>query len=171
VRLLEFNVAQKGKTAELQWKSDGEINSKHFVVQHSTNGLSFEDIGIVNTNNSAGVHTYRFTHPGLSDGTHYYRLKMVDNNETFTLSGIKWVQISNKESIRVYPNPAQKLITITGLEANGTVSIVTMDGKLVKQLRTESTTLVTDVSSLPQGMYVLQYNNHGIKQQLTLIKQ
>ncbi len=171
VRLLQFNVAQKGKAAELEWKSDGEINSKHFVVQHSTNGLSFEDIAIVNTNNSAGVHTYRFTHPGLTDGTHYYRLKMVDINETFTYSSIKWVQISNKESIRVYPNPAQRLITISGLAANGTVSIVTMDGKLVKQLRTEGVTLVTDVSSLPQGMYVLQYNNHGIKQQLTLIKQ
>ncbi|AXY75882.1 T9SS C-terminal target domain-containing protein [Paraflavitalea soli] len=171
VRLLQFNVAQKGKAAELEWKSDGEINSKHFVVQHSTNGLQFEDIGIVNTNNSAGVHTYRFTHPALSDGTHYYRLKMVDINETFTLSAIKWVQISHQETMRVYPNPAQKLITITGLEANGTVRIVTMDGKLVKQLRSQGTTLVTDVSSLPQGMYVLQYNNHGIQQQLTLIKQ
>lgn len=171
VRLLQFNVAQKDKAAELEWKSDGEINSKHFVVQHSTNGLQFEDIGIVNTNNSAGVHSYRFTHPGLTDGTHYYRLKMVDVNETFTYSNIRKVQLINKESMRVYPNPAQRLVTITGLEANGIVRIVTIDGKLVKQLRTTGATLVTDVSSLPQGTYVLQYNNHGMLQQLTLIKQ
>lgn len=171
MRLLQFHVALKGTTAELAWKSDDEVNSKHFVVQHSTNGLQFEDIGIVPANNNAGVHTYRFTHPSLSVGVHYYRLKMVDINETFTYSGIKWVQLTGQASMRVYPNPAQRLITVSGLEANGSVRIVTMNGSVVKQLRTEGSMLVADISSLPQGTYVLQYHHQGIQQQVTFIKQ
>ncbi len=171
IRLLEFTVTAKGKSAELAWKSDGEINSKHFVVQHSTNGTQFEDLGIVATNNAAGVHKYGFTHPALSEGTHYYRLKMVDQNGTFTYSEIRWVKMSTQPTMTLYPNPANRMITITGTKANGTIRLLTMDGRLVKQMRTDGTSMVVDVSNLAQGTYIVQYLNEGTQQQFTLIKQ
>ncbi len=171
VRLLEFTATAKGRSAELAWKSDGEINSKHFVVQHSTNGTQFEDLGIVATNNAAGVHKYGYTHATLPEGTHYYRLKMVDQNDAFTYSEIRRVRMSSQQTMGVYPNPANRLITITGLKANGSIRIFTMDGRLMKQIRTDGTSMVADVSSLPQGTYVVQYINEGTQQQFTLIKQ
>ncbi|MDF2193707.1 CARDB domain-containing protein [Paraflavitalea sp. CAU 1676] len=171
IRLISFNVSVRQKDAELVWRSEAEVDTKHFVVEHSADGAHFTAVGTVTAMNAAGVHTYRFTHHDLSDGPHYYRLRMVDQDETFTHSMIRRVEISNQATMRVFPNPAQGRITISGLATNGIVRIMTMDGKPVKLLRTQGTTLVADVSGLAQGTYVVQYNNQGQQQQVILIKQ
>ena len=171
LHLLQFNVSMKDKDAQLEWKAEAEVNTMQFVVLHSSDGIQFEEIGIVKATNRPGINQYSFAHPDLAAGMHYYRLKMVDIDGEFTYSPIKWVRSDNKTSIRLYPNPAQRLVTVTGLETGGTVRILTMDGKTMQQLRTSGSTLQLDVSRLVPGVYMLQYEHRGIKQQLSLIRQ
>lgn len=171
LHLLQFNVSMKDKDALLEWKAEAEVNTMQFVVLHSRDGLLFEEIGIVKATNRPGINQYSFAHPNLAAGMHYYRLKMVDIDGTFTYSPIKRVKRAHERGIGLYPNPAQRLVTVTGLEAGGTVRILTMDGKALKQLRTDGSTLQLDVSNLIPGVYLLQYEHQGIRQQLSLIRQ
>lgn len=171
INLLAFKVSMKDKDAQLEWKSEAEVNTMQFVVLHSSDGIQFEEIGIVKANNRPGINNYGFAHANPSAGMHYYRLKMVDIDGEFTYSPIKWLRSDNRTSIRLYPNPAQRLATVTGLETGGTVRILTMDGKTMQQLRTSGSTLQLDVSRLVPGVYMLQYEHRGIKQQLSLIRQ
>lgn len=171
LHLLQFNVSMKDKDAQLEWKAEAEVNTMQFVVLHSRDGIQFEEIGIVKATNRPGINQYSFAHPNLATGTHYYRLKMVDIDGAFTYSPIKWVKREYGTAIGLYPNPAQRLVTVTGLKAGGTVWILTMDGKTMQQLRTSGSTLQLDVSRLVPGVYMLQYEHQGIRQQLSFIRQ
>ncbi len=171
IRLISFEAEATGNTAQLTWKAERDDHSKEFVVEHSTDGVHFTPIGTVAVVSGTLVHTYTFTHRGLSNGNHYYRLQLVDLNSSATYSMIRRIEVSQLEVLRVYPNPAQRFITASGLVANGTVRVVTMDGKLLKQWRTEGSVLTADISSLPQGTYVLQFIHQGKQQQQLFIKQ
>lgn len=69
-----------------------------------------------------------------------------------------------KTEIKLYPNPATDMVTLE-FEGGGdaaTVSFYALDGKVVQQLNLRSFSgangVVLDVSSLPAGFYLLQYN-------------
>jgi len=70
-------------------------------------------------------------------------------------------KILNNKPFSIYPNPANNLITIdTGNdpgENNWTISIFNISGKQVMQTTLQGNTL--DVSSLPNGLYILKISN------------
>lgn len=171
IRLISFQATLVNNDALLEWKAEGDDQSKEFVIEHSTDGASFTAIGTVAIAATAGAHTYSFTHAAPGNGHHYYRLHLVDLNGHSTYSMIRRVQVETPSTLRVYPNPAQRFITVSGLTANGMVRIVTMDGKQVKQWRTEGSQSTVDISHLPQGTYLLQFIQAGKQQQQLFIKQ
>jgi len=65
-------------------------------------------------------------------------------------------------SIKLYPNPSQGLVTISGPNNDllGSVSVYRIDGVLVKEFITISANSI-DVSSLAQGMYVVRFSFEG----------
>ena len=68
----------------------------------------------------------------------------------------------NDDLVRIYPNPADGLVNIihTANAPLKAVSVYGMDGKLVKEYRSFSTSSI-DVASLSQGMYVLRVTFDG----------
>ncbi|MCZ4407952.1 phospholipase D-like domain-containing protein [Cryomorphaceae bacterium 1068] len=66
--------------------------------------------------------------------------------------------------LKLFPNPTSDRVTLQfeGGGSAATVSIFSLDGKMIKQLNITafngSNGLVLDVSSLPAGLYILQYN-------------
>ena len=68
----------------------------------------------------------------------------------------------NDDLVRIYPNPADGLVNIIHTENAPlkAVSVYGMDGKLVKEYRSFSTSSI-DVASLSQGMYVLRVTFDG----------
>ena len=68
------------------------------------------------------------------------------------------VQEQEHNNVRVYPNPARTVVTLTGLnEVSGTVRIVDMQGVVVKQLEinTPVNMFSLNISDLPTGPYTL----------------
>jgi phosphatidylserine/phosphatidylglycerophosphate/cardiolipin synthase-like enzyme len=66
--------------------------------------------------------------------------------------------------LKIFPNPTSDWVTLQfeGGGSAATVSIFSLDGKLIKQLNITafngSNGLVLDVTGLPAGLYLLQYN-------------
>ncbi|MDI3320680.1 CARDB domain-containing protein [Pinibacter soli] len=171
LHLLEFAATEQGKNALLQWKTDQEVNTSHFVIQRSSDGRQFEDIGTVAASNSTGTHLYKFIDVEVLQNINYYRLKMVDINGAFTYSDIKQVKFETEFVMQVYPNPAQQFIRVKGIEANGTIQIISIEGKVMQQLTTTAINMQIDLSKLPRGIYVIQYKNKNQQQQQMIIKQ
>jgi len=172
LHLLQFTVGVKENAALLNWQTADEINTSQFVIQHSLNGLQFDDAGVVAAVNTGGIHNYAFTHAPLSEGLHYYRLKMLDKDGHFTYSDTKLIRVEPIVSVlQVYPNPARSFITVKGLEASGILQVLTLDGRAVKQLMTTGSSMVIDLGGLSGGMYIVTYRNHDKLQQLKFVKQ
>jgi hypothetical protein len=89
IKLLDFSVVDnKGKNL-LHWKTATEINSDHFTIQRSTNGVNFETVGTIQAAGfSNNEMDYDFTDADPAAGANYYRLIMVDKDNIIDYSNV-----------------------------------------------------------------------------------
>jgi hypothetical protein len=94
----------------LRWSTLQEINSDHFVVERSADGILFNPLGqIPAVGNSETTRWYDYTDAAPGNGiSFYYRIKEVDPNGAFTLSAPVEVFLPKSPSafLDLYPNPA-----------------------------------------------------------------
>ena len=171
LRLVQFTASKQGGTGLLQWQTTNEVATKEFVVQYSTNGSAFTGIGVIAANNRPGTNNYHFTDNNLQPGNNYYRVKMTDSDGQFSFSDTRIVKMETAGSIRLFPNPAHQFVTISGLTANGSLELLTMDGKLLEHFITTGSSLLINVNKLAGGIYIIQYRNHGKQEQQKLLKE
>jgi len=73
---------------------------------------------------------------------------------------------NSKSFIKIVPNPAQTHITVTGLPVNGTMVLTDFSGKIIKQIVTQESSTVIDLSELANGIYFLTETNNGIHEKI-----
>lgn len=69
---------------------------------------------------------------------------------------------SNTNSLKIYPNPSDKWIKISGLKNKSLVKIYSMTGKLVHSGDYTSETEI-NISNLSSGLYLVQVNGSTLK--------
>lgn len=81
-------------------------------------------------------------------------------SETWNFTTINSVGINDVSSkLRFFPNPVNNALFIEGIENENTkVSILSMEGKLLKQINEKGITQI-DLSNLPKGTYLLKLSN------------
>ncbi len=164
VELSEFSgKASDYLETELAWTTQAEINSDYFMVQHSTDGRGFLDIGKVSAQgNSSEINSYTFIHDEARQGTNYYRLKIVDLDGSYEFS--EWVEVSHgkAKAFKVYPTLVHNQVTIEVPETGMTECLVfdTHGRMMIRQelVQTENT---LNLGNLPQGQYLIQLQNGG----------
>jgi glucose/arabinose dehydrogenase len=120
--LVEFKGSLKNNASLLQWKTEHERNTHHFVVERSADGRSFKEIGSVNATGS-GEMSYNYTDydaAAQASSIVYYRLRMVDIDEAFSYSKVISISYPSSNEAIVYPNPIHN-------ELNLRVSLTTAD--------------------------------------------
>ena len=80
---------------------------------------------------------------------------------------IVFSSITGTEEIHVgepffYPNPVNKTIVIGNIENGQTVSIYSIEGRLLRQFKANANEPI-DLSDLPSGMYVLNTSDKNLK--------
>ncbi|HEV7381524.1 MAG TPA: BspA family leucine-rich repeat surface protein, partial [Dyadobacter sp.] len=134
VELISFDANESEREVMLTWSTSSEINSDHFEVQRSTNGRDWKHLDhVAGAGESEKVRLYKFTDATPLQGVNYYRLKMVDIDQTFAYSRIVSVNRKGGESIYVYPNPTTDLIKLNRARQSSIskVDLVDMNGKVV----------------------------------------
>ncbi len=109
ITLLNFNGRNDGNTNQLSWKIDNEQNLDYYQLQRSTNGRQFRDVF---KTSATGNMNYAYSDYLLStlSPVYYYRLKMVDNDGSYTYSDILKLSINLKgNSIKANPNPFKEM--------------------------------------------------------------
>ena len=153
----------------MQWNILSGSKTNRFIIEKSSDSISFTDIDSVNYSN--GTTNYQYT-DSLSNGINYYRLKQVDYNGKSTIpTPIKSVDFENNsiQSIKVYPNPAKKTVYIemTRPDELQTISLLDVSGRLVIQ----TTDRQINIESLQNGVYFIQVNTSSEIFKQKLIKQ
>ena len=163
VTLIDFTAQLYKTSALLRWNATFEAAFKRFDVERSINGIAFNKIGEVAGQN---LGNYNFTDNDLPEAAViYYRLKMIDLDGKFKYSKIVSVQPgSSGVKAVVYPNPAAgelNIKMIDKLQANSTLQITDITGRIVKQQPVNSTETVirTDIKALPSGRYFIKITN------------
>ncbi len=114
LQLLTFTGSLVNNNVLLNWTTANEVNMSSYIVERSTDGVHFTDIGTVNaTGGSSGTGNYYFTDQSLNilaASPVYYRLKEVDKDGKQTLSSTIPITLSSVKKIVVYPNPAKRVI-------------------------------------------------------------
>ncbi len=108
LNLLSFNaMEQQNGAVQLQWVTANELNTKHFEVAWSNDGVNFAKIAQLSAaGNSQQNKRYSYLHTKPVDGNNYYRLTMMDIDGHFTYSPvIKINRAVTITQITVFPNP------------------------------------------------------------------
>jgi hypothetical protein len=157
VTLISFSAAKEGKTALLSWATSEETNSDRFEIERSANGKQWNKIGSVESGKeSTTIRKYAFTDESPLTGQNLYRLKMVDQDNTFAYSVIRRVATEGK-GITLYPNPAAEFVKLDGIAPAlvKNVEILSHNGISVYQSAAVSTEGI-DVKKLAPGAYLLK---------------
>lgn len=155
VKLISFSVQLEGMSSVLlSWTTSEETRSDRFEIERSTNGKDWFTVGAQKSNGeSAVVVNYSFTDPTPGKGINYYRLKMVDTDESFAYSRIQGIKVEAGVITAVYPNPAQSYISLPN--PDGTV-IKIYDTAGILKLTSKIEDGQVSIQKLPEGIYVLQ---------------
>ncbi|MBC8173537.1 MAG: T9SS type A sorting domain-containing protein [Chitinophagales bacterium] len=182
IELLEFNGWYNGMNNELHWTTATELNSNRFDIEKSFDGKYFYKIGEADAaGNSHSELSYVFFDDDPFDGMNYYRLKLIDNDETFSFSNVILIygNENNTENISVFPNPAHNKINIyfsNDAGENAVLSIVDVVGKKMTRdimLKKDGYTATIDISSFAPGTYFIKIRNthSGELKNLKFLKQ
>jgi hypothetical protein len=109
VELSTFELGVKGRDVVLNWSTETEKNSDRFEIQRSTDSQNWEVIASVKAANlSNSTKEYSYTDRKLQTAKYKYKLKMIDNDGTFTYSKIVEAEVGLPEIYALsqnYPNP------------------------------------------------------------------
>ncbi|MEO5893016.1 MAG: T9SS type A sorting domain-containing protein [Ferruginibacter sp.] len=164
VTLVSFEVKRSGKINQISWSTSLELNTKKFIIERATDGRNFTIIGEVTASgNSSIVNKYSFSDNTPVRGTNYYRLRIIDIDNSGKYSAIRSVLNLGSFDISIYPNPVKGLLNIK-LDADkadkAELVITDVSGKIVltKTLAiVKGTNLVpVNANKLATGGYVVK---------------
>lgn len=164
VTVLSFDAKRNGGVNILNWRTSQELNSNKFIIERSTDGgRNYASIGEVA---AAGIsnteRSYRFTDNSPVKGFNYYRLRIVDLDNTFKYSAIRNVRNLGTADLSFAPNPVQQQMNVK-LEADkadkAVVTITDMSGKQMYNNKLNVTAgtnnIIIETGKLAQGTYII----------------
>ena len=165
VDIIYFAGRLNGNIISLTWKTGTEINLKHFDIEKSYNGTSFNAFATVP---ATGTSQYSFN-DNISKETGrriYYRLKKIDTNGSFSYTGIFSVHVPLNQIFTVSPNPAGNYINVQLKETNvynAQIFIFDLAGRSVisQPYKTGGSAVTIPVNQLHNGAYFVKLFVNG----------
>ncbi len=135
VQLTSFEGQNDGGKNTLKWQTANESEMAYYIVERSENGRDFNEAGKVISHNSTVTAEYTINDNNVAS-SYYYRLKMVNNDGSFTYSKTVLVRYSNAAEVKAFPTvfTSSLKIIVSSLKAETIPLMVTdLSGKTVYQ--------------------------------------
>ncbi len=185
VKLASFTATlNNNNKADLKWTTASEINVSHFVIERSTDGTNYSDVGVVFTyGNATDLTNYSFSDNlnNVQSAIVYYRLRSVDIDGKSQYSDTRIIRISkqaeNTITITTYPNPVtnELHISIPNNWQNKKIvyEVLSANGQTSKRMEmaSSSQTETVNMSSYAPGFYVVRVICEGQTAQQKIVKQ
>lgn len=134
-------------------------------MQRSTDGFNYQVVKQVTARNAGTQSSYSVNdYLGASPApVYYYRLRSLNLDGTYIYSDVVMIKISNKSKFDVLGNPFVSSLTIryTSIQTGKLqIALTDMQGRLLRKEETvvgtgTGTFLLTNLSSVPSGIYLL----------------
>lgn len=171
LNLITFRGVYKSGSSYLNWETKNEINSDYFIVERSTNGNIFEEIGKINAKGKVNQNTnYELIDAKaslLGVSNIYYRLKIVDRDGSYSYSSIVLITVPDIliTIINIFPNPTRGEATVSissPKEQKIQWQLVDQAGRVINNqstvVRKGSNNIPVSLQSLPSGTYFIKVN-------------
>ncbi len=113
VTLLYFKAGQESSVLRLSWATTSESNCSRFEILGSDDAVNWQKAGSVPAiGNSEALLKYEFSQFPSGSPSLYYRLKIVDHDNSFSYSKIIGIDGFLAGKAVVYPNPAKDVFFI-----------------------------------------------------------
>ncbi|MES2429649.1 MAG: T9SS type A sorting domain-containing protein [Bacteroidota bacterium] len=161
--LIYFQSIKKDETGLLKWQISGPEAIKEYQIERSGDNIAFNNIGVVLPKDSMVGRHYVFLDSTPFNGLNFYRIKIIDLNNEYrysdTNSLIFSIDTIQNDIIKVYPNPAQDFIYVTGNFSGVSlkISIVNQMGKNLYQsvFPNNGQQIKIPIINLERGVYFL----------------
>lgn len=182
LHLISFTAKKDQENILLEWVTDNELNVNRFEIERSNNNMSFNKIGTVySTSAGSSKKEYKFTDKEPFTGANYYRLKMINNDGSFTYSNIIVLKRSVTGTIisSLYPNPFTEKINLTvTLDKASTINAEILDatGRIYFKQAIEGRTGINNIvfsgiNKLAPGIYFIRITTPTISVVEKIVKQ
>ncbi len=182
VAAIDINADLKSEIVTVNWHIKSETGIDHFIVEKSSDGISFSETGMIKASFDSKVRDYNFDDLGFDPNKNIYRLKQVSPDGSFIYS--KTVKVSGKiivDGIKINstsPNPFTNTLTIsisTQSSQKISISIYSTDGRLRNKSDQisesgESKITLDNLDILEPGTYVLVIESEKGKTTQKIIK-
>lgn len=162
VAWLDFRAALSAPRAvTLDWSTASEINNDYFAVEHSIDGIVFNELVRVPGAGSTNIpKDYQWVHTSPRTGSNYYRLRQTDFDGTADYSPVRHVRID--AGWQVFVAHGKLELRTPTLSENTRIQVFDASGRLVSHQRLGSGTAFTvDLPHLSRGVYVVQLSSNG----------
>jgi hypothetical protein len=179
VELVDLKAVASKEVVNVNWFTSTEHSSSHFILQRSADGVNFTSLATLKAaGESKSVQTYTYIDRKPLKGINYYRLLMVDKDDSKTTSKIVSAEMTNVTypSVEVYPNPSdgKQIFIQMGYTGQVLVSVFTMTGAEVISQRAISDGTIIAIqpkNGLTPGMYIVRVATpQGSYQQKLIVK-
>jgi hypothetical protein len=163
IELLTFEARHSyNNSVQIQWETANETNNDYFTVERFTNKSNWRPIRVIKGAGNSNKHlTYHIIDTAPSNGIIYYRLKQTDFDGKFSYSKIVSIEIDEtRNSIIIYPNPTEDLLTIRGEELKlSEIRLYNIQGievtEKIEYINQSESIVIIKLSNLPTGTYFL----------------
>ena len=162
VELVDFTGRQDDNVVVLEWATLSEKDNDYFEIERSTDGVNFVTIGFVQgAGNSTDKLAYSFADNAPEQGRAYYRLSQVDYDGSRSYAD-RLVSVvyagSDIIGLTIVPNPThgQFRVRVNGA-IDGIAKLLSQSGTLIRIVEIHSADESIDISDLPNGIFILQY--------------
>ena len=170
VKLKSFTSFTYNCTAYVDWITSNEINTNHFELEESIdNGNTWSNIKSINAVGFSSADLSYKTDFILSDNNvHLLRLKIVDNDGTFSYSTLLKMQCKKDSKMYISPNPVFGKFVINGVLKGDEIVLFSATSQKIFQQTCVTNNEQFDISKFSAGIYFIQLRSNKTNEIKTL---
>ena len=177
VELISLTGTQGVETVKLTWETSMEKSFRQFDIEYSINAKSFANIGTVSSGNTDSGSLYQFSHKISYAGPKYYRLKMIDKDNSFEYSKIISVNENTASLNANFVRPSfieNRTMNVLIEEPFHSLELVGVNGNVFfkQDISNKKGNISVPLESISSGMYIVRLQGSDkILNQKILIEQ
>jgi hypothetical protein len=161
-----FTAQKSGNRAVLKWSTLQELNTVTFIIERSSDGIHFKQIGSLNASgNTTGVTFYNSSDGAPVSGSDYYRIREIGRDGKMVYSEVKMLSFDFVPStIIISPNPARDHLNISVAGNKETLHLTLLNsvGQIVATAIMKDEYNSIPVHAIPFGVYYLKISGGDI---------
>lgn len=132
ITIMGFSAKKEMETVKLTWSTSQEINTSHYEIYSSDNGINFNNIGTRKASGNLNITTqYNFTDAHPTAGYNFYKIKIIDNDGRFSYTKIITVAFIKNSAISINVSGRILHVRLNSSQKNYMVAVVNNLGQML----------------------------------------